>query len=254
MESYKKSINILRRLFISLVFFSVLYLGVFVFFIVKKDKFVSEILLDLSPYIGSIIGSILGITGALYAVFITLNAEKIQKVKEETAKKLRIIKRMKELTNRFMLYSFNEGVDLEDKSIEKALYIYKEAYNSFYNEFMDMAIEIDVDYYNKCDEIFVEVNYVIMLLENSSEEDGQLKKVKIPISILSNLKIFNSDQAKKIIELSNEKAKEIGGSSFDEKGYYDLYKIGFTLNSVINSKLRELSKVTNEHEKELKNK
>lgn len=253
MDGYEKTSAKLKWLLISLVSFAFVYLVGIVFLIVKEHKVILKIMLDLSPYIGSIIGSILGITGALYAVFITLNAEQKNKFKEETAKKLRTIEKMNDLKMKFMLYSFNDGIDLENKSIKKALYIYKEKYKMFYNEFMDMAIEIDVDYYNKCDELFVEINYVFMLLENSSEDDNQLKMVKFPTEILSNLKIFNSDQVKRIIELSDKKAEELGEKSFAEKGYYDLYEIGFTLNSVINSQLRELSNITNEHEKKLKN-
>src|SRR5699024_377688 len=70
--------------------------------------------------------------------------------------------------------------------------------------------------------------------------EGAIDDMKLPTSIVSNLDLFQSEQTKKIIKLSNKKAKELNTKRIDEKGYYDLYEIAFILNANANQQLREI--------------
>src|SRR5699024_12404070 len=93
--------------------------------------------------------------------------------------------------------------------INKAIATFVNRIKELYENLMDLTIEVDIDFFNKANLLFEENNYLIILIENSSESEGATDDMKLPTSIVSNLELFQSEQTKKIIKLSNKKAKEL---------------------------------------------
>lgn len=248
MKKYQELTRKIKTILIILVLLAIIYPIIITILINFDFTGIANFLLSISSYLGAIIGSILGILGAIYVIFLSLAHEEENKYKNELPKKLRVLDKIKDLENEFMLFSYNEGINLEDNQIGKALYIYKERFKYFYGNLMDLALEVDINYYNQCSSLFKENNYVIKLIDNANGSENNVDKLKISTSILSNLNLFKSEQTEKVMEISKIRTEELGTTkTIEERGYYDIYEIAFILNANTNHQLRELANITNNH-------
>src|SRR5699024_10055017 len=131
-NKYKKIARKIKFTLIILILLAIMYPVTIIVFNIFNYVELTNYLLSISSYLGAIVGSIIGIIGAVYVIFVSLAFEEKNKYKNKLPKKLRTLDRIKELENEMILFSYNEGIDLKNSGINKATYTYVKRFKEFY--------------------------------------------------------------------------------------------------------------------------
>src|SRR5690625_6570007 len=108
MNKYNKIARKIKFTLIILILLAIMYPVTIIVFNIFNYVELTNYLLSISSYLGAIVGSIIGIIGAVYVIFVSLAFEEKNKYKNKLPKKLRTLDRIKELENEMILFSYKD--------------------------------------------------------------------------------------------------------------------------------------------------
>lgn len=179
-------------------------------------------------YMGTIFGSILSVTGAILAVLMTFNNQKVQKESEERASKKLLLNTLYHKFHNYYINNTLLGMSTKRLTDDSLLYFYARDFLSFhsavYKELTEIGEEIADNFYTEFEEELEACTWVLNF--------EKLHSKKFMASLLNKHAIFRDEMAEDVLKnsmLNNEEA-------WNERYEYSDYEVFLILERHISTK------------------